>query len=138
MGLTPASKVHNHAQLCTQVSAALRAWGAALVEEFVVGREATVLVVEQRRRGDAETAECVHSSGSAEHVHVHALCPVECVFMRGGGDVNGSGVHNVVHGEQQEQDGLSYFKDFVTKFGVEEIDGDAADGVDSYEQQGMR
>lgn len=56
-----AAKVGDAGALTTRVEAALAAWGAALVEEFVGGREATVLVVQSTQKATA-------------------LVPVECVF----------------------------------------------------------
>lgn len=108
IGLTPASKVRNGTELHTQVAMALHAWGAALVEEFVVGREATVLVVED-----------------VEHSGVRALKPVECVFVPDGvaDDVQQEKRNGQQQDGQQQQEGLSWFKDFATKFGVEDQHG---------------
>lgn len=61
VGMDLAAKVADEAALTTRVHLALAAWGCALVEEFVAGREATVLVVQ----GDTCPV---------------ALMPVECVF----------------------------------------------------------
>lgn len=57
-----ASKVATPAALATRVESAIAAWGCALVEEFVGGREATVLVVQDTGQQPV------------------ALTPVECVF----------------------------------------------------------
>lgn len=62
IGMDPAAKVVTPHALATRVGTALASWGAALVEEFVGGREATVLVVE----GDT--------------LQTTALVPIECVF----------------------------------------------------------
>ncbi len=51
IGLTPASRVETMSGLLQQVEATVERFGAALIEEFVTGREFTVLVTEPRERG---------------------------------------------------------------------------------------
>ena len=46
IGLTPQSRVENPAELQTQVEQMIAAYGNALVEEFIVGREFAVLITE--------------------------------------------------------------------------------------------
>jgi len=53
-GITPASRVKTRAQLVEQASIARRAFGAALIEEYIDGTECTVLVAE-RPDGGAPT-----------------------------------------------------------------------------------
>eukprot|EP00198_Chlamydomonas_reinhardtii_P014391 XP_001703728.1 predicted protein [Chlamydomonas reinhardtii] len=47
VGMTKDSKVHNEEQLWKQVARFVGSFGGALVEEFITGREFTVLVVEE-------------------------------------------------------------------------------------------
>jgi D-alanine-D-alanine ligase len=56
VGLTPASRVTNPDQLWQQAQAILAEYGAALVEEFIEGREFTVLVAEARDQREAAWA----------------------------------------------------------------------------------
>lgn len=63
IGMDLAAKVGDQEALAIRVHTAIAAWGCALVEEFVAGREATVLVV-----------------SSSNDDTPHALVPVECVF----------------------------------------------------------
>lgn len=51
-GITPASRVHNRAQLAEQVALAVRQFGAALIEEYIDGAECTVLVAESPDGGE--------------------------------------------------------------------------------------
>ncbi|MBV9607375.1 MAG: SET domain-containing protein-lysine N-methyltransferase [Solirubrobacterales bacterium] len=67
IGLTPASRVETRAELEAQIEAITDRFGGALVEEFVEGREFTVLVASQ---GDPRA-------------QPKAYRPVECVFPPG-------------------------------------------------------
>jgi D-alanine-D-alanine ligase len=64
IGLTPASRVTNVAELEAQVERMVAEYGGALVEEFIDGREATVLVTEPRNT----------------HEEAWALIPFECLL----------------------------------------------------------
>ncbi|MCG3135458.1 MAG: D-alanine--D-alanine ligase [Planctomycetes bacterium] len=52
IGLTKASRVTDAPSLRAQATAAVARWGAALIEEFIEGREFTCLVAEGAREGD--------------------------------------------------------------------------------------
>ena len=67
IGLTPASKVHTAMELEEQIGLMTGRFGAALVEEFVDGREFTVLVAGQAEPGPTPKA----------------YAPVECVLPPG-------------------------------------------------------
>ncbi|KXZ47683.1 hypothetical protein GPECTOR_33g565 [Gonium pectorale] len=104
VGMTKASKVHNEEQLREQVGELVRKFGGALVEEFIPGREFTVLVVEEP--GAATDFAAADGPGPEPSTHGSAaaaggadaalsldpdLCafrpvaykPVECVFRPG-------------------------------------------------------
>jgi len=66
IGLTPASRVQTLAELQEQIGRMTDRFGGALVEEFIEGREFTVLV-----------------AGQAEHPMPRAYPPVECVLPAG-------------------------------------------------------
>jgi D-alanine-D-alanine ligase-like ATP-grasp enzyme len=66
IGLTPASRVQTLAELEEQIDRMADGFGGALVEEFVEGREFTVLV-----------------AGQAGHPTPKAYAPVECVLPAG-------------------------------------------------------
>jgi D-alanine-D-alanine ligase len=67
IGLTPASRVQTSAELAEQIDRMTDRFGAALVEEFVEGREFTVLVTAQ----------------ADSYSRVKAYPPVECVMPPG-------------------------------------------------------
>jgi D-alanine-D-alanine ligase len=67
IGLTPESRVTGPDQLRTQTARMIAAYGSALIEEFVDGREFTVLVAEPRD----------------EDEEAWALQPVEFLFPEG-------------------------------------------------------
>ncbi|GIL54622.1 hypothetical protein Vafri_10346 [Volvox africanus] len=56
VGMTKQAKVTNEEQLRQQVDLLVRQFGGALVEEFVEGREFTVLVVEEPKTGNASAS----------------------------------------------------------------------------------
>ena len=66
IGMTQSSKVHDEAQLREQCNIMLNEFGGALVEEFIAGREFTVLVVENPQDKNKPIA----------------LLPLECVFFK--------------------------------------------------------
>jgi D-alanine-D-alanine ligase-like ATP-grasp enzyme len=67
IGLTPASRVHTPAQLDEQIARMMDRFGGALVEEFIEGREFTVLV----------------ASGADTQSTPKVYPPVECVLPPG-------------------------------------------------------
>ncbi|GAX22815.1 hypothetical protein FisN_24Lh097 [Fistulifera solaris] len=69
VGLTKESKVHNVHDLEKQCQRMLETYGGCLVEEFIVGREFTVLVAQ--------------APSSQETIEVVAYEPVECRFGEG-------------------------------------------------------
>jgi D-alanine-D-alanine ligase len=81
IGLTPRSRVTDADQLLCEVVRAIEEWGAALIEEFIEGREFTVLVAEPRGAG---LPACPTQTGrSAPLEEAWALAPVEFVFPEG-------------------------------------------------------
>jgi D-alanine-D-alanine ligase len=77
VGLTPASRVTRTDQLREQVACICAEYGAALVEEFIEGREFTVLVTEPRT-GSTELDGATKAARSP-----WALVPVEFTFPKG-------------------------------------------------------
>ncbi|GLC42957.1 hypothetical protein PLESTB_000282900 [Pleodorina starrii] len=86
VGMTKQSKVTNEQDLRQQVSFFCREYGGALVEEFIEGREFTVLVVEeplQGTQGAAGDCGCGEREPSLSDMVPVAYTPVECVFGPG-------------------------------------------------------
>ncbi|GIL80083.1 hypothetical protein Vretimale_12916 [Volvox reticuliferus] len=76
VGMTKQAKVTNEEQLRQQVSFFVKEYGGALVEEFIAGREFTVLVVEEPPKEVGDDPQL------SDLVPV-AYTPVECVFGPG-------------------------------------------------------
>ncbi|KAG2425031.1 hypothetical protein HYH02_015082 [Chlamydomonas schloesseri] len=80
VGMTKDSKVHDEVQLRKQVALFVGSFGGALVEEFITGREFTVLVVEEP--GAASDAGRDTDPDLTSFCPV-AYTPVECAFGPG-------------------------------------------------------
>ncbi|KAG2422416.1 hypothetical protein HXX76_016061 [Chlamydomonas incerta] len=80
VGMSKDSKVHNAEQLRVQVAHCVNSFGGALVEEFIGGREFTVLVVEEP--GPA-AGDCGDTDPDLTSFHPVAYTPVECAFGPG-------------------------------------------------------
>jgi D-alanine-D-alanine ligase len=87
VGLTKDSKVGNVADLATQCSRMLRTYGGCLVEEFIEGREFTVLVAQEcaqgQRRIDGNDKDGNAVADHEAELRVVAYDPVECHFGPG-------------------------------------------------------
>lgn len=81
VGMTKRSKVTNEQELREQVALFVGSFGGALVEEFVTGREFTVLVVEEPRQDQPQGPHAADPDLSTfEPV---AYQPIECAFGPG-------------------------------------------------------
>eukprot|EP00198_Chlamydomonas_reinhardtii_P014346 XP_001703683.1 predicted protein [Chlamydomonas reinhardtii] len=80
VGMTKDSKVHNEEQLRAQVARFVGSFGGALVEEFIQGREFTVLVVEEPGAAADVGGDTDPDLTSFRPV---AYTPVECAFGPG-------------------------------------------------------
>ncbi|EFJ41611.1 hypothetical protein VOLCADRAFT_98341 [Volvox carteri f. nagariensis] len=83
VGMSKKSKVTNAQELRHQVSYFVREFGGALVEEFIVGREFTVLVVEEPTKEAVAGAEADDYEPQLSDLIPVAYTPVECVFGPG-------------------------------------------------------